>query len=208
MKIVFKSFCVFFLLLTSCKSNLVTFKSYDSTPKQDSLASVLCQIYGSDQGIRDSNLKHKDFKMIQEIDTLNFKRVIDFVKVNGYPTKQLLGEKNMNLECVNAAFTCVLLHNPHRLINEEEYFQFFLNEVKNKNMQPDFLASILDKYYWTKSKNKVNRRVFYGSQFGKPCIQTKEATNKARMEINLHPLKDNEFIDCAGEQLDMPKIRN
>ena len=202
-----KLFCVFFLLLISCKSNPATFRDNNIAKKQDSLAFVLCQIFGSDQGIRDSNLKSKDFKMIQEIDTLNFKKIVDFIKANGYPTKQLIGEKNMKQECVGAAFTCVLLHNPHRLINEEENFQLFLNEVRNKNISPNFLADILDKYYWTKSKNKQNRRVFYGSQFGKPCIQTKEATNKARIEMSLQILKDSEFVDCAGEELDMPKIR-
>jgi hypothetical protein len=65
----------------------------------------------------------------------------------------------------------------------------------------------MDKYYWTISKNKNTPRVFYGSQFGKPCIQTKETTNKARVEIGLKPLNDDEFVDCEGEELDMPKER-
>ena len=88
------------------------------------------------------------------------------------------------------------------------YFDLFLNEVKKGNLKPESLALIIDKHYWTKSKNKETRRVFYGSQFGKPCIQTKEATNKARAEIGLEVLNNNEFVDCVGEELNMPKERN
>lgn len=113
----------------------------------------------------------------------------------------------MEHECVGAAFTAVLLHNPHRLVNEQKYFDLFLNEVRKGNLEPDFYAAILDKYYWAKSTNKETRRVFYGPQFGKPCIQTKEATNKARVEIGLRPLEDSGFVDCDGEKLDMPKER-
>jgi hypothetical protein len=175
--------------------------------KQDSLAFELCQIYGLDQGIRDRKLVFNDFQLTQKVDTLNFLKIVAFVEKNGYPTKELLGESNMKNECVQGAMPAVLLHNPHRLVNENKYFNLFLNEVKIGNLKPEFFATLLDKYYWTKSKNKQTRRVFYGSQFGKPCIQTKEATNQARVEIGLQPLEDVGFVDCAGEQLDMPKIR-
>jgi hypothetical protein len=215
MKIVFKALsCIVFVSLLSCKSNTVgpklnnvTTKTQITTREQDSLAFLLCQIYGSDQGIRDSNLKLKDFKFIQEIDTLNFNKIVSFVKQHGFPTKKLLGESNYKNECVEACFTAVLLHNPHRLVNENEYFNLFLNEVKKNNIKPEYLASILDKYYWIKSKNKKMGRVLYGSGFGKPCIQTKESTNKARLEIGLKPLKDEEFVNCEGEELDTLKIR-
>lgn len=175
--------------------------------KQDSLAFELCQIYGLDQGIRLSEGFPNKAKLSQNIDTFNFKKVVAFIKKNGYPTEKMLGKSNLSHECVEGALTAVLLHNPHRIVNENEYFEFFLAEVKKGNIKPSFFADILDKYYWTKSKNKENRRVFYGSQFGKPCIQTKEATNKARVEIGLAILKDNEFVDCGAEILDMPKER-
>jgi hypothetical protein len=175
--------------------------------KQDSLSFELCQIYGLDQGIRNSNGFPNKMTLIQSVDTFNFKKIVAFVEKNGFPTKNLIGEKNSKIECVSGAFSSVLLHNPHRLVNEKEYFDLFLNEVKKGNLKSDYFATILDKYYWTKSKNKENRRVFYGSQFGKPCIQTKEATNKARVEIGLAILKDNEFVDCGAEILDMPKER-
>jgi hypothetical protein len=191
------------VVLFSCKSKRMVRGNY----VKDSLAFELCQIYGLDQGIRNPKLIFNDLQLSQKVDTLNFLKIVEFVEKNGYPRKELLGEKNMKNECVSGSAFTVLLHNPHRLVIENKYFDLFLNEVKKGNIKPDFFATILDKYYWTKSKNKETRRVFYGSQFGKPCIQTKEATNKARLEIGLKSLKDTDFLDCAGEQLDMPKIR-
>jgi hypothetical protein len=202
-------YIILFILLTlnSCKTNIIKIENSLTTEKiKDSLAFELCQIYGLDQGIRNRKLS-KPIKEQQSVDTLNFNRIVDFVKKNGFPTKKLIGDSNWANECVEAASGAVLFYNPHRLVNENEYFELFLSEVKKGNMTSEAFALILDKYYWTISKNKKNRRVFYGSQFGKPCIQTKEATNKARVEIGLSALKDDEFVDCAGEILDMPKER-
>ncbi|OAZ05132.1 hypothetical protein [Flavobacterium succinicans] len=205
----FISSILYISILLSCSNSKI--QNYNSSKniqsKQDSLAFELCQMYGLDQGIRLSEGFKDKSKFIQNIDTLNFKKVVAFVKANGFPNKTLLGEKNFNYECVQGSFGAILLHNPHRLVNEQIYFDLFLNEVKKGNFKPDFFAAVLDKYYWTISKNKKNRRVFYGSAFGKPCLQTKEATNKARIEIGLKALKDDEFVDCAGEELNMPIVR-
>lgn len=89
------------------------------------------------------------------------------------------------------------MHNPHRLVNEQQYYDLFFNEVKKGNLDAEFFASILDKYYWINSKNKITRRIFYGSQFGKPCVQTKEASNKARIEIGVEALEEGGFVDCG-----------
>lgn len=179
----------------------------DDSKLKDSLAFELCQIYGFDQGIRDFSLDFNRREIMPKIDTLNFNRVVSFVEQNGFPTRKLLGNR-MDIECVGGAVIAVLLHNPHRLVNEQRYFDLFLNEVKNGNLPADFFATILDKYYWAHSKNKETRRVFYSSQFGKPCIQTKEATNLARLEIGLDALKDEDFVDCENEELNMPKQRS
>lgn len=198
-----------FLITFLSTVNLIaqTSKNIRNTFVQDSLAFELCKIYGSDQGIRDFSLNFNRTEIMPKMDTLSFNKIVSFLIINGYPNKALLGERNMKHECVEAAFVAVLLHNPHRLVNEQKYFDLFLNEVKKGNLDPGFYATILDKYYWAKSKNKEDRRVFYGSQFGKPCIQTKEATNKAREEIGLKPLEASGFVDCGNEQLDMPKER-
>lgn len=42
----------------------------------------------------------------------------------------------------------------------------------------------------------------YGSQFGKPCIQHKEETNKARLEIGLEILPDSMFVNCEKNDTD------
>ncbi|NJM78839.1 MAG: hypothetical protein HC854_03025 [Flavobacterium sp.] len=201
--------CITVLTLISCNSKkVISNKQIDEvTKKQDSLAFELCQIYGLDQGVRLSEGFPNKMMLVQNIDSLCFKRVINFIKINGYPTDKILGERNYKQECVPGSVIAVLLHNPHRLVREREYFELLLNEVKKGNLKPESFATILDKYYWTKSKNKETRRVFYGSQFGKPCIQTKDETNKARVEIGLKPLNDDEFVDCEGEELDMPKER-
>ncbi|HZH70732.1 MAG TPA: hypothetical protein VFD80_09795 [Flavobacteriaceae bacterium] len=86
-----------------------------------------------------------------------------------------------------------MLHNPHRLIQEEEYFDLFLEEVNKGNMSRTFLADVLDKYYWSKSRGQ---KVMYGSQFGTPCIETKDETNRLREKIGLAPLNDEEFKVC------------
>lgn len=176
----------------------------DVISRQDSLAFELCKIYGFDQGIRDTELKFNKRELMPKIDSLTFDKIVAFVRSNGYPTEVLLGERNMGHECVEAAVPAVLLHNPHRLVKDKSNFELFLNEVKRGNLDKDFFASVLDKYYWINSPNKKQRRVFYGSQFGKPCIQTKEATNKARVEIGLEALADDGFIDCRDEILNMP----
>ena len=175
--------------------------------KNEDLAFELCQIYGFDQGIRDFSLEFDKRQIMPKIDTINFNKIVAFVEKNGFPTRNLLGDK-FSIECVSMAAPAVLLHNPHRLVNEKKYFDLFLDEVKKGNMPVEFFATVLDKYYWGQSINKKERRVFYGSPFGKPCIQTKEETNKARIEIGLEPLKDEEFVDCSNEELFvMPKKR-
>lgn len=205
---------VFLVLLSvyGCSSSSQLKKSdQEYTVKQnqikDSLAFELCQIYGSDQGIRDFSLKFDKGEAMLALDTLNFNKVVAFVTANGFPTHKLLGIENFDKECVALAVPAVLLHNPNRLVKEKKYFDLFLNEVKKNNLDASYFATILDKYYWVYSKNKETRRVFYGSQFGKPCIQTKDATNKARIEIGLRPLEDDGFLDCGDEELDMPKER-
>lgn len=161
---------------------------------QDSLAFVLCEIYGFDQGIRDRDI-FMDLQrdLIIKIDLMNFSKFIAIVEKYGYPNEQLLGERNWAHQCVGASATAIMLHNPHRLVNEVEYFNLFLEEVNNGNMDRAFLATVLDKYYWSRSRGQ---KVMYGSPFGVPCIETKEETNQLRKEIGLDPLNDNEFKVC------------
>ena len=160
---------------------------------QDSLAFELAQMYGLDQGIRVSEGFPNKMKLIQNVDTFNFERMMKFVRENGIPSKKLVGEENFKRECVQSAFFAIMLHNPHRLVNEKEYFNIILNEVKKGNLKKEYFATILDKYYWAKTHRKD---VMYGSQFGSPCLNHKEKTNKLRKEIGLPALKESEFKKC------------
>ena len=108
------------LLLTVSNLSAQNLNSESKVSIQDSLAFELCKIYGFDQGIRDRSLAVAFTKHSQEIDTLNFKKIVAFVKEHGYPTEKLLGERNMKHECVELSFVAVLLHNPHRLVNEKD----------------------------------------------------------------------------------------
>ena len=44
----------------------------------------------------------------------------------------------MKIEAIKAVSVSVLLHNPHRLVNEKEYLDLFLNEVEKGICQESF----------------------------------------------------------------------
>ena len=161
---------------------------------KDSLSFELCQMYGLDQGVRLSSGFQGKWNFIHSVDSLNFEKAVNFIEKFGYPTEKLVGAKNYQYECVSSAFKAIFLHNPVRITQEEKYFNLLLNEVNKGNLERELFASMLDKYYWLKKGN--NRHVLYGSEFGKPCIQTKELTNSSRKKIGLLPLQDHEFLNC------------
>ena len=97
-------------------------------------------------------------------------------------------------ECVDLAAVAILLHNPHRVAKEDEVRNLLLQEVEKGNMKREFLAAVLDKYYWSKKGN--NRRVYYGTQFGKPCIKDRAKSDSLRKAISLPPLKTEDFKNC------------
>src|SRR5690606_5897728 len=100
------------------------------------------------------------------------------------------------IESVNLAAVSVLLHNPHRLVNEKEYLDLFLIEVEKGNMSREFLATVLDKYYWVRRDDFGNQKLLYGTQFGKPCKKYRKQSDSVRAIIGLAPLPDSLFIDC------------
>lgn len=129
-------FLVLFSVYGCSSSSQLKKSEQEHTVKQnqikDSLAFELCQIYGSDQGIRDFSLKFDKGEAMLALDTLNFNKVVAFVTANGFPTHKLLGIENFDKECVALAVPAVLLHNPNRLVKEKKYFDLFFNEVKKK----------------------------------------------------------------------------
>ncbi|HAY3551081.1 hypothetical protein KRE47_12300 [Elizabethkingia meningoseptica] len=175
----------------NCINNNLTKNINDSVAKK--LSFELCEIYGFDQGIRTEGLKLEN-KSIREMDSINFFRIITFIRKNGFPNEKLLGKENFSHECVVGASFAVLLHNPQRVVKNRDIFNFLIKEVDKGNMTKEYLALILDKYYLAKKGN--NMRLFYGTQFGKPCFEDKKISDSLRKEIKLQPLKDNEYKKC------------
>lgn len=175
---------------------------FERDKEKDSLAFELCKIYGSDQGIRDMKLITRKeigaLRLSPYLDSINFFKILDFTKKYGYPTKKLLGEKNASYECVIAAPTAVLLHTPHMLVNNKEYLDVFIEETKKGNLDKETLALFLDKYYVIRRDKQGNRRLLYGSQFGKPCIKYRRQSDSVRAVIGLEPLPDSSFVKCKS----------
>lgn len=188
------------LTIFSCSKNITENKlSNQNKHIQDSLAFELCRIYGSDQGIRDIKLLKKRvgaLKFSPHLDSINFYKILNFTKNYGYPNRNLLGEDNFSYECVQAAAGAVLLHTPYMLVNNKEYLDMFLNEVEKGHMKRETLALILDKYYLIRRDEYGNRKLLYGSQFGKPCKMYRRQSDSVRAIIGLKPLPDSLFINC------------
>ena len=158
---------------------------------RNNLAFELCEIYGIDQGIRQDGIVI-DKKSNIKIDSLNFQRVMNFINKNGYPNKDNIGTY-INEKCVQAAAIVVLLHNPQHIVNNKEYRDLLIKEVKKGNMKEETLLLIMDKYYWHISKGK---KVYMGSKFGKPCIKDRAKSDSLRKAISLLPLKTEDFKNC------------
>lgn len=160
----------------------------------DSISFRLCKLYSSDQGIRSKDLFNStNNDLLRKIDSSNFSELVEILKLIGVPKREKLGECNFSNECVEGAFGAVLLHNPHELLQDSSKMNFFIELVNKGDLKPEALATILDKYYWSKSGGK---RVMYGSQFGKPCAVDSLITNRLRSKIGLIPLKPMEFKHC------------
>ncbi|TDS55906.1 hypothetical protein [Myroides indicus] len=180
-------FCALFLFLQcgSIKSQL------EQTQEQTKLAFELCQLYGSDQGIRDKALSQKSRIVMPSLDSINFIKLVDFVKEHGMPNEKLVGKENYKIECVKLASFSILLHNPEKLVHNEDYYDLFLQEVQAGRMNPETLALVIDKYYWANNKSLI-----YGSQFGKPCLKDKTEVNQRRNILGLKDLDDEDFKIC------------
>lgn len=161
--------------------------------KKDSLAFELCQLYGSDQTVREVNNSREGVLIMQRTDSLNFIRIINFIKKFGYPNDKLLGENYRKYECICMAAPAILLHNPAKVVKDTIY-NLLKNEVKKGNMKPNALALMLDKYYVFHEKYSL-----YHTQFIKACIENKEKVNKARLDIGLDILPDSVFSTKCPE---------
>ena len=161
----------------------------------EGLVFQLSQLYGSDQTIRKVNNSKESNIIMQKIDSLNFVRLIDFIKEHGYPNEKLLGRFYRNHESVSLAAPSILLHNSSRVV-KKPIFNLLKKEVEKGNMKPEALALILDKYYVFYKGYSL-----YHTQFKKANIENKKIVNKARLEIGLSALPDSVFTNPNNEKI-------
>lgn len=166
---------------------------------KDSLAFELCQIYASDQSIRNIELT-KSFQkemsvIVGVLDSINFEKVIAVISKYGFPSEHILGGY-IAFECVAGAVTAVLLHCPHRLL-EANVYNLLKREVIRGNLSAQSLAVYLDKYYVTYEKRSLFNSPFKEWTKAKGvCLRDKEDSEKVRRDIGLEPLADSIYIDC------------
>lgn len=172
--------------ITSCSTTRVSENKGVNDNK--GLAFQLSQLYGSDQTIRDIADSREGVVIMQKIDSINFVRLIEIIKVHGYPNEKKLGSSCWKYESVCLAAPAILLHNPSKVV-QKKIFDLLKKEVENGNMKPEALALILDKYYVYYKGYSL-----YHTQFKKANIKDKEIVNKARLEIGLNVLPDSLFI--------------
>ena len=158
----------------------------------EDLAFQLSQIYGADQVIRQVPGNSDRIIVMQKIDSLNFVRIIDFIKEHGYPNEKLLGESYNKNESVCLAAPSILLHNSSKVV-QKPTFNLLKSEVEKGNMKPEALALILDKYFVYYKGYSL-----YHTQFKKACIENKELVNEARLEIGLSALPDSLFTGSCN----------
>lgn len=114
--------------------------------RADSLAFVLSQLYGLDQGVRMLELRGEEVAAIRRADSLTFGQFLAFVSEYGFPTAELVGEDNFSRECVCMLGYVVMLHNPHRLL-EPETFRLLCSEVRAGRLNPEVFGWALDRYF-------------------------------------------------------------
>lgn len=185
------SVIAFMVALFSC-SSVKGFKENtdpidDVANDSEDLAFLLCQLYGSDQMIREVNNSREGVVIMEKIDSINFSRAIEFIKLHGFPNKKLLGHFYEDHECVSLSIPAIMLHNPPKVVEKETY-NLLLSEVRKGNLSPELLALFLDKYYVY-----YHGYSLYNTQFKRATINNKGRVNKARLEIGLEILPDSVF---------------
>lgn len=186
---------LFVLVLFSCSTVKVLNKDKgtvledDMVNNNEELAFLLCQLYGSDQMIREPGVNGAKERILvmEKIDSLNFVRAINFIKSYGFPNKKLLGQYYESHECVSLSIPAIMLHNPSKVIERDTY-NLLLSEVRKGNLSPELFALFLDKYYVY-----YHGYSLYNTQFKRATIKNKERVNRARLDIGLEILPDSAF---------------
>jgi hypothetical protein len=158
----------------------------------DSVCFKLCEVYGSDQIMREKSVAETLYKSISKVDSIHFNIIIDIIEEYGYPSKNNLPDCLKNAECILSSATAVLLHVPHLAYKNKNVL---LKEVANNRLPAETLMIILDKYYTT-----YEHRSLYGSPFRawtpnkKLNLNDRFLSDSLRMELGLQPLPDSLFV--------------
>lgn len=152
MKRIKKFATLLFFTILFCSYSLspkVSLTSYSNFPT-DSIALVLSEIYGLDQGVRDSSLhqfmKKEDVRaFLVSVDSINFQRATEIIEKYGWIDGKVLGKTYSNKESINASLLVIFLHNPRRL--NKHLREMLISEVKKGNLSSSTCMLILDKYY-------------------------------------------------------------
>lgn len=178
---------LFFVVAAPCISQ-------NNKTLQDSLSFELCQLFAADQSIRELKLDKEIIIATKKLDSINFNKAISFIRQNGFPNEKLLGENFYSQECVQAACTVVLLHNPRRAI-EPDVYSLLKNEVEEKRLSPITLSYILDRYYVSyKGISLYNSPYKVNTNAKGVRLEDKQESDRLRKDIGLEPLPESEFV--------------
>lgn len=169
-----------------------------SDSERDSIANFMIELYGLDQGIRNSDLKkrHPEIytSVLQSIDSITFEHFISFVKRYGLPTREMMGDY-YDLEAIQTLSGIIFLHNPHRLVEPETY-DLLKRELAQNRIKPEALAIILDKYYVGYHNKTIYNSPFKAWTKHKGVLLSDKALSDSLLQdIGLTPLPDSVFVN-------------
>jgi len=170
------------LVLTFC--SLTSHGQSINNSTKDSLRIVICKMLSED---KDQRTGIEDKRNQKQIDSIHFYQLTAITKRFGYPDRKRIGDNNCS---VNPFI--ILLHNPDRLIEKENY-ELFINEFRKGNISGWELGQALDRYYVHYYKKSLYG--LYGRD-NKPCLDDIDTVNKNRRELGLKELKEDGFKTC------------
>ena len=163
---------------------LTTYGQIITNETKDSLRNVICKMLADDKRVRNGDMEVKKQK---QIDSINFYQLTDITKNFGFPDKKRIGGNDCSVDPF-----IILLHNPDRLIEKENY-ELFINEFRKGNISGWELGQALDRYYVHYYKKSLYG--LYGRD-NKPCLDDIDTVNKNRRELGLKELKEDGFKTC------------
>ena len=169
------------IILTLC--SLTSSGQFINEVTKDSLRTVICKMLSEDRRVRTEIVS---IEIQKKVDSVQFYQLTMITKMFGYPDKKRIGDS----DCSVNAFL-ILIHNPDRLIEIENY-ELYLAECRKGNIEGWELGLAFDRYYTHYLKKSMYG--LYPQE--KPCIEDFETVNRNRKGLNLKELKRESFKAC------------